>query len=326
MYIYLHTFIEFVLHYQCNFVISWFVNLVEGSVWCVVVSCSVLQRVTVCCSVLQWVRCVACVLHCVVFPHYPRNFVMSVCIHTNIYIYIYNHMYIHIYIYTYINIYIHTYVHTYIYNQYLITHATSSSVGSWPSLRSFKNDFSCMCVSCDIDIYIHIYIYIYIHVLGGSLFKKNLWKTCLFCNLVRCPRGDPSKRLWAAFVRFVWVCQCEKLTTYAQHWVDELLATHCNTLQHDIRTALSGWITCNTLQHTAIRHTHSTEWMSYLQHTATHCNTLQHTATHCNTSSVYFNVSSCATCDALQHNTLQHAATQTHCNTLQHEQYVLQRE
>ena len=46
--------------------------------------------------------------------------------------------------------------------------------------------------------------------------------------------------------------------------------------------------------------------VSYMFHTATHCNTLQHAATHCNT---------------LQHaathcNTLQHAAT--HCNTLQH--------
>jgi len=76
------------------------------------------------------------------------------------------------------------------------------------------------------------------------------------------------------------------------------------------------------LQHTV------PNYVSALQHTATHCNTLQHTATHCTQLHERRGYddswwASCAThslqhtathCHALQHT----ASTATHCNTLQH--------
>jgi len=88
-------------------------------------------------------------------------------------------------------------------------------------------------------------------------------------------------------------------SSWHAHDLLQHIATHCNTLQHNVklwsvrvggcgRAHWSCYIQmtrrvrnirmthCNTLQRTA---THC----NALQHTATHCNTLQHTATHCNT-------------------------------------------
>ena len=84
----------------------------------------------------------------------------------------------------------------------------------------------------------------------------------------------------------------------------QVIATHCNTLQHTATQALQGKkITihgnsthkhtasnCKSLQPTAIHcnklhlwqvhtHTHTATHYNLLQLTATHCNTLQHTAT-----------------------------------------------
>jgi len=109
----------------------------------------------------------------------------------------------------------------------------------------------------------------------------------------------------------------------------QLLATHCNTLQHTAThcntctyESRHSWLLqqnlwnsiasnaatrCNTLQHKHCDYESRHSWLlqqnlwhstasNTLQHVATHCNTLKHTAT--------------------PFNTLQHTAT--HCNTLQH--------
>jgi len=100
---------------------------------------------------------------------------------------------------------------------------------------------------------------------------------------------------------------------------DTLTATHCNTLQH---TATRHTTTHNN----TLQHTKAIEWVEFyvplsLQHTATHCNTLntthdntqqtqQHTATH---KSDRVSRILCDILTATHYNTLQHTAT--HCNT-----------
>jgi len=73
----------------------------------------------------------------------------------------------------------------------------------------------------------------------------------------------------------------------------QVLATHCNTLQHAATR-------CNTLQHTAALFHRICGYVYVLRNVV--CNTTQHDTTQHNTT---------------QHNTLQHTAT-THCNTGSH--------
>ena len=56
-------------------------------------------------------------------------------------------------------------------------------------------------------------------------------------------------------------------------------ATHCNTLQHTATRHTYGSVLTSSLMDCTLSVCH----YNALQHIATHCNTLQHTATHCNT-------------------------------------------